>query len=167
MLTFEVRSGRGILSSASYGTSSIGHRRVGGRPTKNTAELREKLALLIRKGNRPVTAARVLGIADSTHYDLMRRGAVEEEGDCREYFATVKEAEAAYEIQVVARLNGFLPDNFAAVRFTLLQLGWGKEPPLESGQAEPAPKLYWENLTDAEIARLEEILEKAARKPGL
>lgn len=52
---------------------------AGGRPTKLTPELQNRIATLIRAGNYVETAAASAGVSKNTIYDWLRRGAREKQ----------------------------------------------------------------------------------------
>jgi hypothetical protein len=72
-------------------------RRREGRPSILTAELAERFSLWLRAGNYIETAAALAGIARSSVYLWLRRGAREAEGPYREFSDMVRRAMAEAE----------------------------------------------------------------------
>lgn len=87
------------------------------RPTIATSNLTEKVATLVRAGNRPIAAAGSVGVAQSTFYLWMRRGrraeALEEDGHdvptkerpFLEFMESVVRAEAESEVLAVTQIR--------------------------------------------------------------
>jgi hypothetical protein len=78
----------------------------GGRPTKLTPDLQNKIIEGIKAGNFPATAAAIEGIAESTFYRWMKWGRERKSGLFREFWEAVKNAERfaeAYHVQNVRK----------------------------------------------------------------
>ena len=74
----------------------------GGRPSKLTPEIQDRIVAAIRAGNYVETAARHAGIDPATFYRWMERGAKERSGKYREFRKAVEKARADAEVRHVA-----------------------------------------------------------------
>ena len=74
------------------------------RPTKLTDELQEAICQRVSNSESPAAAAQACGIAESTHYDWMKRGSL---GDSpySEYSEAIKKAQAEAESSHVANIQ--------------------------------------------------------------
>jgi hypothetical protein len=77
----------------------------GGRPTKLTPELQERICLAIRAGNYIEVAASFAGIHKDTFYRWLKRGARASRGIYREFSDAVEKALADSEAGDVARIS--------------------------------------------------------------
>src|SRR3990167_2783388 len=78
---------------------------TGGRPTKLTPEIQERIVAVIR-ANCPIdTAAAFAGIDRDSYHEWMKRGAREERGIYREFSDKVKLAMAEGEVRGVANIQ--------------------------------------------------------------
>ena len=75
---------------------------LGGRPTKLTPPVQQKICEAIRAGNYMETAAAYAGIEKTTLYDWLRRGAREKRGIYHEFGKAVEKALADAETRDVA-----------------------------------------------------------------
>ena len=105
-------------------------RRKGGRPTKLTPEVRERIVRAIAAGSYYAAAAQLAGITPRTFYNWMKRGREElervestprarireRERPYVEFYKAVKQAEAEAEIKVVARWWESMKDDWRACR---------------------------------------------------
>jgi len=77
----------------------------GGRPTKLTPELQERICLAIRAGNYIEVAASFAGIHKDTLYAWLKRGARASSGVYREFSDALEKALADSEAADVARIS--------------------------------------------------------------
>jgi len=85
----------------------------GGRPTKLTPELQERICEFIRGGNYFSTACFAVGLGETTFYKWMERGeekkvggeGVKVESPFKEFREAIKKAEAEAEVERVARIR--------------------------------------------------------------
>ena len=86
-----------VMEGQEQDAASTG-RHPGGRPTKLTREVIEKIAELVRAGNYMVTAAAYVGVNRDTLYAWLRRGAAARSGLYREFSDSIGVALAGAEI---------------------------------------------------------------------
>lgn len=77
---------------------------MAGRPTKLTAALRKKMALLVRAGNTVEVAAQACGISERTFYNWMEQGEAAKTGAYHDFYVAVEEARATFEATHVATI---------------------------------------------------------------
>ncbi len=78
---------------------------AGGRPTKLTQDLAEKIVEAIRGGNYAQVAAATAGISEETFYTWLKRGKDEAEGIYREFSDAVLAASGEAEQEKLDRLR--------------------------------------------------------------
>ena len=136
------------------------------RPTKHTDELERRLLELLRRGNFASTAAKAVGISESTYYDWLRRGKEEPEGIYHDFFLAVEQAEAMVEIDTVELLHMHF-DKPALLKFYITHRfpNWRQRTPVQPEAAaaiEPTTPAYdLSRLTIEEAEALKELLAKA------
>lgn len=89
-------------------------RHPGGRPTKLTPEVQEKIVSAIRAGNYAQVAARYAGIGETTFYAWMKRGREAKRGKFAEFQKAVKKAESDAEVRCVALMHKHMETNWTA-----------------------------------------------------
>lgn len=77
----------------------------GGRPSKLTPEVQEKICKWIRGGNYPAVAAMAAGIAHSTFFEWLKRGARQRKGKYKEFSDAVEKARAEGESILVGAIT--------------------------------------------------------------
>lgn len=77
----------------------------GGRPTKLTSDVQQKLCDAIRAGNYLATAAAFAGVSESTLHNWLKRGANEAKGRHHDLAAAVEKAMADAEARDVALIS--------------------------------------------------------------
>lgn len=87
---------------------------VGGRPSKLTPEVQEKIVSAIRAGNYAQIAAAYAGIGETTYYRWMQQGREATSGKYREFRQAVKTAESEAEVRAVAMVQSHMPNNWTA-----------------------------------------------------
>ena len=75
------------------------------RNTKLTPECQAKIVTAIRGGNYAVVAAQSAGITEATFYNWLQRGKSDGSGIYFEFLESIKEAEAAAELEAVAHVR--------------------------------------------------------------
>jgi transposase len=164
----------------------------GGRPTKLTPELQEELCKVIRAGNYIETACAYVGINKSSVYDWMKRGAREKqriaaEGKKKptkrelpfvEFSNAIEKALSHSEVRDVAIIGKAAEQNWQAAAWRLERKfpdRWGRKDkqqiehsgkdggPIETSHTE---KLDLSNLSDKELADLENIIRKSTEPEG-
>ena len=76
------------------------------RPTKLTEETVDKITRAIRAGNHASVSARLAGIGETTYYRWMAEGEKDDaESEYREFWESIKRAEAEAEIRSVALIR--------------------------------------------------------------
>lgn len=73
--------------------------RQGGRPTKLTDELIERMAEVVRVGNYLDTAARFCGVDKVTFYSWMKKGHAQKRGIYRRFLNAMEEAQASADVR--------------------------------------------------------------------
>lgn len=109
---------------------------TGGRPSKLTPEVQEKILTAIRAGNYAHVAAQYAGIGERTYYRWMERGEKAKAGRYRQFWQAVKEAESEAEVRAVAIIQKKMPDDWRAA-LTYLERKhprrWGRRMDVTSG----------------------------------
>lgn len=101
----------------------------GGRPTKLTAETKERLVRAIQQGNYYEPACKYAGITYSAFRQWMKKG---EAGEPKyaQFFEDIKKAEAAAEIRMIQEWQRQAPEDWKAIA-TFLERRypdrWGKK----------------------------------------
>ncbi len=89
-------------------------RKTGGRTTKLTPEVQEKIVSAIRAGNYANVAAEYAGIGERTFYRWLQQGSEEEQGIYGQFRQAVKTAERESEVRAVAIIQKHMDDNWQA-----------------------------------------------------
>lgn len=87
----------------------------GGRPTKLTPEVQEKICNAIRAGNYYEAACAYAGIGYSTFRTWMIKGEKARSGKYREFVEAIKKAEYEAEVRLVAQWQKHMPENWQAI----------------------------------------------------
>jgi len=80
-------------------------RKTGGRPTKLTPEIQEKIVQVIRAGNYAEVAAAYAGISNKTFYLWKQKGEDQPDSAYGEFLHAIKKAEADSEAEAVAQIK--------------------------------------------------------------
>lgn len=151
---------------------------MSGRKSKLTKELIAESSQLIRAGNYAQTVCDYLGIHKSTWYKWMVEGEVAKSGLKREFFDSIKKAEATAEIRNVNIVQKAAEDDWKAAMSYLARKfpdKWGRKESMKadithSGKDGGLPiktetKIDLSILTDQELQVLERIAEKSNTEP--
>lgn len=162
------------------------------RPTKFTPEIQEEIIKVIRAGNYIETASAYVGLDKSTLYDWLKRGRRERERVSKNPKARIKKSEKNFvefsnavekalayaEIRDVAIIGKAAEENWQAAAWRLERKfhdRWGRKDkqtlehsgkdggPVETSHTE---KIDLSNLTDEELANLENIVGKTTDSTG-
>lgn len=87
-----------------------------GRPSKLTPAVKQRLLDAIRAGNYFEAACVYAGIGETTFYRWMEKGEKANSGEFREFWESVKRAEAEAEARIVALWQQEIPGNWQAAR---------------------------------------------------
>lgn len=160
---------------------------VGGRPTKLTPEVQEKICSAIRAGNYIETASAYADVAKSTLYEWLKRGQREKDRIAKNPRARIRKEEAPYvefsnavekaladaEVRDVMLIGKAAEENWQAAAWRLERKfpdRWGRRDkfalehsgkdggPIETSHKE---ELDLSNLTDKELEQLERIIAKS------
>ena len=138
-------------------------KKTGGRRTKLTPEVREKIVKAIRAGNYAYVAAEYAGISSATFYRWLQLGNDAKRGVYREFLEAVKKAEGEAEVRAVAIIQKHMEDNWQAA-MTYLERKfpdrWGRRDRL---RVDLNPKEALEELLSLSADELEEAVQAAAR----
>ena len=138
-------------------------RKTGGRRTKLTPEVREKIVSAIRAGNYAYVAAEYAGIGTSTFYHWLQKGNEAKQGIYREFLEAIKKAESEAEVRAVAIVQQSMGQNWQAA-MTFLERKfpdrWGRKDRL---RVDINPKEALEELLSLSADELEEAVQAAAR----
>ena len=138
-------------------------RKTGGRKTKLTPEVQEKIVSAIRAGNYAYVAAEYAGIASGTFYNWLQRGNGAKQGIYREFLEAVKRAESEAEVRAVAIIQKHMDSNWQAA-MTYLERKypdrWGRKDRL---RVDINPKEALEELLSLSADELGEAVEVAAQ----
>ena len=127
----------------------------GGRPSKLTPEVQEKIITAIRAGNYAQVAAVYAGIGESTFYRWMAQGERAKAGRYRRFWQAVKEAEGEAEVRAVAIIQKKMPEDWRAAMTYLERKHpkrWGRRMDVTSGD-EPIQGVVPVKVETAEEAR--------------
>ncbi|WP_373896370.1 hypothetical protein [Virgibacillus sp. CBA3643] len=164
----------------------------GGRPEKLTPEIEQEIIKVVRSGNYVETACAYVGINKTTFYDWLKRGAREKDRLAKNHKARMKKDEKKYvefsnaiekalayaEIRDVAIIGQAAEDNWTAAAWRLERKfpdKWGRKDKQsiehsgkDGGAIETSHKqqLDLSNLTDEELAQLEDIIGKHTDTEG-
>jgi len=108
----------------------------GGRPSKLTPEVQEKIVTAIRAGNYAQVAAVYAGITERTYYRWMELGEQARGGRYLQFFQAVKAAEGEAEVRAVAIIQKKMPDDWRAAMSYLERKHpkrWGRRVDVTSG----------------------------------
>jgi hypothetical protein len=111
-----------------------------GRPSKLTPAVKQRLLDAIRAGNYYEAACVYAGIGETTFYRWMERGEKASSGEYREFWESVKKAEAEAEARVVALWQQEIPGNWQAARDFLARRFSDRWSPKEKVQTEVTGK---------------------------
>lgn len=75
------------------------------RPSKLTPELAEKIANYISTGNYTSVVCGLVGVGESTFYRWLEKGVKAKSGKYREFWESVKKAEAAREVKWIKDID--------------------------------------------------------------
>ena len=117
-------------------TSAHRSKAKGGRPTKLTPEVQEKILTAIRAGNYGHVAAKYAGIGERTFYRWMAQGEKARAGKYRQFRQAVEAAESEAEVRAVAIIQKQMPDNWRAALSYLERKHpkrWGRRMDVTSG----------------------------------
>lgn len=89
-------------------------RKTGGRKTKLTPEVQEKIVSAIRAGNYAKVAAGYAGIGERTFYSWLERGEAAKSGIYLQFRQAVKGAEREAEVRAVAIIQKHMENNWQA-----------------------------------------------------
>ena len=89
-------------------------KKTGGRKTKLTPEVQERIVSAIRAGNYANVAAEYAGIGETTFYRWLQEGREAESGIYRDFREAVKTAEREAEVRAVAMVQKAMPYNWTA-----------------------------------------------------
>jgi transposase len=138
-------------------------KKTGGRRTKLTPEVHEKIVSAIRAGNYARVAAEYAGVGERTFYRWLQRGQEAQRGIYRQFWQAVKKAEREAEVRAVAIIQKHMEDNWQAA-MTYLERKypdrWGRRDRL---RVDLNPKEALEDLLSLTAEELEEAVETAAR----
>jgi len=138
-------------------------KKTGGRKTKLTPEVREKIVAAIRAGNYAIVAAEYAGISSTTFYRWLQQGADAKTGIYKDFRDAVKRAERTAEVRAVAIIQRHMDDNWQAA-MTYLERKfpdrWGRRDRL---RLDVNPKQALGELLSLSSDELEEAVEAAAR----
>ena len=137
-------------------------RNCGGRPTKLTPEVQEKIVSAIRAGNYASVAAEYAGISESTFYSWLRRGREAKSGRFPEFLQAVKRAEKEAEVRAVAIIQKHMDNNWQAAMTYLerkFPQRWGRRDRLS---VEVEPRAALAELLALRLEDLDEAVETAA-----
>ena len=142
------------------------------RPSKLSAEVRERIVTAIRAGNYADAAAQAAGISPSTYYRWMARGERERAGAFRAFREAVVRAEAEAEVHAVAIVRRAMAEDWrAAVAYLERRHAgrWRRQQTTELTGKDGGPirthsssGLDLTRLTDEELRQLEELTARAA-----
>ena len=90
------------------------HPRMGGRPSKLTREIQDKIVAAIRVGNYAQVAAKYAGIGETTFYAWLKRGEEEDQSKYQEFREAVKRAESEAEVRTVALIHQHMQPSWQA-----------------------------------------------------
>ena len=144
---------------------------MAGRKSKLTKELIDEAVNLIKLGNYACVVANYLGVSESTWYRWLQEGEQAKSGLKREFWESIKKAEAVPEIRNVKIIQQAAEENWQAA-MTYLQRRfperWGRRDfrvngeiqhtGKDGGSIELENKINLDKLTDQELIILEKLL---------
>ena len=143
-------------------TQKKGRKGIGGRSTKLTPEIQEKIVSAIRAGNYAVIAAEYAGICESTFYGWLRRGRAEAKGPFFQFMQAIKGAEREAEVRAVAHVQKHMGENWTAAMTYLerkFPQRWGRR---DRTPVEVDPRDVLAKLLGSSPEEIEEAARKAA-----
>ncbi|MEM1182106.1 MAG: hypothetical protein AAGM22_27405 [Acidobacteriota bacterium] len=138
----------------------------GGRPSKLTPEVQDRIITAIRAGNYSRVAAEYAGISERTFYGWLRRGKKAKSGLYREFWCAVQRAEREAEVRAVAMIQKSMDGNWrAALAFLERKYPsrWGRKDRL-SIEVEPREALA--ELLGLDLDQVDEAVDVAAAGGG-
>lgn len=145
-------------------------RRSGGRKSKLTPELQERICRLVREGNYLRVAALATGIHEATLYRWLADGEAEKSGIYREFYVALKRAEAEAEARMVARIETAAVETWQAAAWYLERKyadRWGRRERVDVRHSLEDEARRWarENGLDEQdaLAEVEALLQSAKR----
>lgn len=138
----------------------------GGRPTKLTPELQDRIVQAIRAGAYIETAAAYAGVSKDTLYQWLKRGARSKSGIYRQFSDAVEKALAEAEMRDVMLVGRAAETNWQAAAWRLERKfpeRWGRRDRVSmehSGEVHHTHKIDLSKLSDEELTELERIAEK-------
>ena len=139
-------------------------RKTGGRQTKLTPEIQEKIVSAIRAGNFAAVAAGYAGICESTFYRWIQKGKEAKSGIYCEFREAIKSAENESEVRAVAHIQKHMTKNWQAAMTYLERKHpdrWGRRDRLKV-EIDPLEALT--ELLSLSDDDLEEAISAAARE---
>jgi transposase-like protein len=143
---------------------------AGGRPSKLTPEVKEKLINAIKMGNYYEAACAYAGIEYSTFRKWMIKGEKSKNGEFFEFFKAIKQAEAEAEARIVALWQKQIPDNWQAARDFLERRypdRWGKRERVQMEHSgEMTQVIKDDGATERILANIRETIEATFGRTG-
>ena len=139
-------------------------RKTGGRQTKLTPEIQEKIVAAIRAGNYAAVAAGYAGISERTFYSWLQRGREQTKGIYLQFLQAIKSAENESEVRAVAHIQKHMAENWQAAMTYLERKHpdrWGRRDRLK---VEIDPREALTELLSLSDDDLEEAISAAARE---
>lgn len=137
------------------------------RPTKLNDDTKEKVITAIKAGSYVETAAAFAGIAKSTLYEWLRKGANEKEGIYRQFAEEVEQALAHADVRDIGIIAAAAQKGvWQAAAWRLERKHpdqWGRRQVIQVGTGDEALKtqeIDLANFTDEELDMLEKLLKK-------
>ena len=133
------------------------------RPSKLTPELAEKIANYISTGNYASVVCGLVGIGETTYYNWLEKGSKSKSGKYREFWESIKKAEAAREVKWIKDIDG---DPSWQSKAWLLERRyperWGKKEThvVEGGDQKKPIKLQVEGNIDELLEQYERIIKR-------
>lgn len=128
--------------------------KTGGRRTKLTPEIQEKIVSAIRAGNYANVAAEYAGIGERTFYRWLERGREANRGIYWHFWQAVKKAEREAEVRAVAIIQKHMEGNWQAAMTYLerkFPQRWSRRDRLEHTGADGGPIRSEQQLTVVDI----------------
>ena len=137
-------------------------KKTGGRKTKLTPELQDKIVSAIRAGNYAMVAAEYAGISTTTFYRWLQQGAEAKSGIYKDFRDAVKKAESDAEVRAVAIIQKHMEGNWQAAMTYLERKHpnrWGRRDRL---RLDVNPKDELQELLAVSADELEQAVEQAS-----
>ncbi len=126
------------------------------RPSKLTPEMQDRILRAVRAGNYADAAARECGIAPSTYYRWLARGAAEKHGVHRDFADAIRQSEAEAEVHAVAILRRAMNEDWRAAMAYL-----ERRHPSRWRRHWDRPDWHTDSLADAK-----QLCDELDRRPG-